>query len=70
VVVAPAGSASSHILLARAVGDQQSSRIRNQTGGRVFLFLYTDNFWRDLRAYQTKGVVFVREPTGAAVPVP
>jgi catechol 2,3-dioxygenase-like lactoylglutathione lyase family enzyme len=51
VVVAPAGSTSSHLLLARAVGDEQSSRIGNQTGGRVFLFLYTDNFWRDYRSY-------------------
>ena len=62
VVVAPAGSRSLHLLLARAVGDEQSSRIGNQTGGRVFLFLYTDDFWRDFRTYQAKGVVFVREP--------
>ena len=46
VVVAPAGSSSSHLLLARAVGDEQSSRIGNQTGGSVFLFLYTDDFWQ------------------------
>ena len=51
VVVAPPGSTSSHLLLARAVGDEQASRIGNQTGGRVFLFLYTDNFWRDFRSY-------------------
>lgn len=62
VVVAPPGSTASHLLLARAVGDEQSSRIGNQTGGRVFLFLYTDDFWRDFRAYQAKGVIFVREP--------
>jgi len=62
VVVAPPGSTSSHLLLARAVGDEQSSRIGNQTGGRVFLFLYTDDFWRDFRVYKSKGVVFVREP--------
>ena len=62
VVVAPAGSTSSHLLLARAIGDEQSSRIGNQTGGRVFLFLYTDDFWRDFRSYKAKGVVFVREP--------
>jgi len=62
VVVAPPGSTSSHLLLARAVGDVQTSRIGNQTGGRVFLFLYTDDFWRDFRSYQAKGVVFVREP--------
>jgi catechol 2,3-dioxygenase-like lactoylglutathione lyase family enzyme len=62
VVVAPPGSSSARLLLARAVGDEQSSRIGNQTGGRVFLFLYTDDFWRDFRTYQAKGVVFVREP--------
>jgi uncharacterized glyoxalase superfamily protein PhnB len=63
VVVAPPGSSSARLLLARAVNDQQSSRVGNQTGGRVFLFLYTDDFWRDFRAYKTKGVVFAREPT-------
>lgn len=50
------------LLLARAVNEVQSSRIGNQTGGRVFLFLYTDDFWRDYRLYQAKGVEFVREP--------
>jgi uncharacterized glyoxalase superfamily protein PhnB len=49
-------------LLARAVGDEQRSRIGNQTGGRVFLFLYTDDFWRDYRDYREKGVESVREP--------
>jgi catechol 2,3-dioxygenase-like lactoylglutathione lyase family enzyme len=62
VVVAPPGSSGSHLLLARAVGEEQSSRIGNQTGGRVFLFLHTDDFWRDYHAYKAKGVVFVREP--------
>jgi catechol 2,3-dioxygenase-like lactoylglutathione lyase family enzyme len=62
VVVAPPGSAESRLLLARAVGDEQSSRIGNQTGGRVFLFLYTDDFWRDYRSFKARGVVFVREP--------
>ena len=62
VVVAPPGASESRILLARAVGDEQLSRIGNQTGGRVFLFLYTDDFWRDYRAYVDKGVEFVREP--------
>jgi catechol 2,3-dioxygenase-like lactoylglutathione lyase family enzyme len=62
VVVAPPGSTSSHLLLARAVGDEQSSRVGNQTGGRVFLFLYTDDLWRDFRLYKSKGVVFLREP--------
>ena len=62
VVVAPAGSTGARLLLARAVGEEQRSRIGNQTGGRVFLFLYTDDFWRDYQAYRKKGVEFVREP--------
>ena len=62
VVVAPPGATESRILLARAVGEEQLSRVGNQTGGRVFLFLYTDDFWRDYRAYEEKGVEFVREP--------
>ena len=62
VVVAPQGAMESRLLLARAEGEEQSSRIGNQTGGRVFLFLKTDDFWRDYRAYKAKGVTFVREP--------
>ncbi len=62
VVVAPQGSTGSHLLLARAADDVQASRIGNQTGGRVFLFLHTDDFWRDFHAYKSRGVVFVREP--------
>ena len=62
VVVAPPGGAESHILLARAIGDEQISRVGNQTGGRVFLFLYTDDFWRDHQKYVERGVEFVREP--------
>ena len=62
VVVAPPGSGESRLLLARAVGEEQVSRIGNQTGGRVFLFLHTDDFWRDFHAYKAKGVVFVRDP--------
>lgn len=62
VVVAPPGSKESRLLLARAVGDEQSSRVGNQTGGRVFLFLYTDDFWRDYEVYRANGVEFVREP--------
>src|SRR5262245_32191276 len=62
VVVSPPGANETRILLARAVGDHQLSRIGDQTGGRVFLFLYTDDFWRDFRAYEAKGVEFVRAP--------
>ena len=62
VLVAPPGATESRLLLARAVGEEQSSRIGNQTGGRVFLFLHTDDFWRDYKAYKDKGVAFVREP--------
>ena len=62
VVIAPPGSTESHILLARAVGEEQMSRVGNQTGGRVFLFLYTDDFWRDYQKYVERGVQFVREP--------
>jgi uncharacterized glyoxalase superfamily protein PhnB len=50
------------MILARAVGDAQLCRVGNQTGGRVFLFLCTDDFWRDYRALVAKGVVLVREP--------
>ncbi len=62
VVIAPEGSKGSALLLARAVNPEQAARIGNQTGGRIFLFLYTDDFWRDYTAYKAKGVVFVRDP--------
>lgn len=62
VVIAPAGSSESSLLLARAADPEQAARIGNQTGGRVFLFLYTDDFWRDYIAYKAKGVEFVRDP--------
>lgn len=62
VVVSPPGASESRILLARATNDHQISRIGDQTGGRVFLFLYTDDFWRDFTAYKAKGISFVREP--------
>ncbi|HSZ09469.1 MAG TPA: VOC family protein [Steroidobacteraceae bacterium] len=62
VVVAPPGSCEASLLLARAADPEQASRIGNQTGGRVFLFLYTDDFWRDYHAYQSQGIVFVRDP--------
>src|SRR3954469_3787155 len=63
VVVAPPGSGGAHVLLARAVSPVQESRVGDQTGGRVFLFLYTDDFWRDYNAYLAKGVTFVRPPS-------
>jgi catechol 2,3-dioxygenase-like lactoylglutathione lyase family enzyme len=62
VVIAPPGATESRLLLARAATPEQQSRIGNQTGGRVFLFLYTNDFWRDYNAYKSKGVVFVRPP--------
>jgi catechol 2,3-dioxygenase-like lactoylglutathione lyase family enzyme len=62
VVVAPRGTGSARLLLAKAVGEEQVSRIGNQTGGRVFLFLYTDDFWRDYHRYRERGVAFVRNP--------
>lgn len=62
VVVAPPGASGSRLLLARASSQEQATRIGNQTGGRVFLFLYTDDFARDYRNYKAKGVTFVREP--------
>jgi uncharacterized glyoxalase superfamily protein PhnB len=60
--VAPPGSTGCSLLLAKGVGDEQRSRIGNQTGGRVFLFLSTDDFERDYRALCDAGVVFVRPP--------
>ncbi len=62
VTVAPPGSNGTRLLLARASSDEQRLRVGNQTGGRVFLFLQTDDFWRDYNAYRSKGVVFIGEP--------
>ena len=62
VRVAPQGEPTCGLLLAKGVGEEQISRIGNQTGGRVFLFLYTDDFWRDYHNYIENGVRFVREP--------
>ena len=62
VVVAPLGSTGSRLLLARASNSEQTARVGNQTGGRVFLFLYTDDLARDYTNYKAKGVIFVREP--------
>jgi catechol 2,3-dioxygenase-like lactoylglutathione lyase family enzyme len=62
VVIAPPGAQESRLLLARASTPEQAARIGAQTGGRVFLFLYTDDFWRDYERYRAKGVEFVRPP--------
>jgi catechol 2,3-dioxygenase-like lactoylglutathione lyase family enzyme len=62
VVVSPPGSTECGLLLARASTPEQESRIGCQTGGRVFLFLYTDDFWRDYESLKAKGVAFVRDP--------
>lgn len=62
VVVAPPGSLGTSLVLARGSNEEETSRIGNQTGGRVFLFLDTDDFWRDYHAMTAKGVRFVREP--------
>ena len=62
VIVAPDKTAGTSILLARANNDKQRSAIGNQTGGRVFLFLATDDFQRDYQDLISKGVNFVRDP--------
>jgi catechol 2,3-dioxygenase-like lactoylglutathione lyase family enzyme len=62
VVVAPPGSAGTTLLLAKASKPEQEPFIGNQAGGRVFLFLNTDDFWRDYNEMRSRGVEFVREP--------
>ena len=62
VVVAPRGDCGCRLLLARASTAEQQSRIGNQTGGRVFLFLSTDDFWRDYETFRSRGIEFVRSP--------
>lgn len=62
VIVAPENS-ECKLLLARSANEEQKSRVGNQTGGRVFLFLYTDNFERDFNDYKSKGIEFVRPPS-------
>ena len=66
VVVAPPGSSGTSLLLARASAPEQSALIGNQTGGRVFLFLQTDDFWRDYDRLVAAGVDFVRSPSEEA----
>ena len=62
VVVKPPGSNGCCLLLARASTIEQTSRVGNQTGGRVFLFLYTDDFSRDYNRLRSRGIKFIREP--------
>lgn len=62
VVVAPPGSEECSLLLAKAVGKEQLANVGQQTGGRVFLFLYTDDFWRDYRDMVQNGITFIRPP--------
>ena len=60
VVIAPPGSTGSNLLLARASTSKQETFIGNQAGGRVFLFLSTDDFWRDYHRMKSDGIKFVR----------
>ena len=62
VIIAPPGSSGCTLLLAKAANEEQHSRIGNQTGGRVFLFLHTDDFWRDYTTMQENGIEFNSEP--------
>jgi len=63
VIVAPQGSTECSVLFAKASNDEQKSRIGNQTGGRVFLFLYTDNLERDFNNLIGNGIRIIREPS-------
>ncbi len=62
VRIAPKGSTEFCLLLAKADSEEQQTRIGNQTGGRVFLFLYTDDFWRDYKNMLAEEILFIREP--------
>ena len=62
VVVSPPGSTGVTLLLARVSSSEQEPFVGNQSGGRVFLFLNTDDFWRDFNAMKSRGIKFVREP--------
>ena len=62
VEIAPPNSNGSHLLLAKASTPQQQAAVGNQTGGRVFLFLHTNDFWRDYNAMLAKGVEFNEQP--------
>jgi catechol 2,3-dioxygenase-like lactoylglutathione lyase family enzyme len=62
VVVSPPNSVGTTLLLAKAVTAEQEAFVGNQSGGRVFLFLNTDDFWRDYNDMVAKGIKFIREP--------
>ena len=62
VRVGPRGGSGASLLLARAATAEQDTRVGNQTGGRVFLFLHTDDFWRDYRDLRSRGARFIEEP--------
>jgi len=62
VMVAPQGAKECFLVLAKAANEVQSTRVGNQTGGRVFLFLYTDDFWRDYKKLTEREIKFVRPP--------
>jgi catechol 2,3-dioxygenase-like lactoylglutathione lyase family enzyme len=66
VLVSPPGSSGTALLLAQAATPEQRSRIGDQTGGRVFLFLHTDDFWRDYNEMVARKVKFIRPPTKEA----
>jgi catechol 2,3-dioxygenase-like lactoylglutathione lyase family enzyme len=66
VLIAPPGNGACRLLLAKAVNEEQRSRVGNQTGGRVFLFLHTDNFHRDFENLKRHGITIVREPATEA----
>lgn len=64
VLVSPPGDESGcSLLLAKAANDEQGTRVGNQAGGRVFLFLNTDDFWRDFNNLKAKGITIIREPS-------
>ncbi|MBD8877988.1 VOC family protein [Roseibium polysiphoniae] len=65
VLVKPKGEGAASIVLARVSNDHQADYIGDQAGGRVFLFLRTDDFWRDYEAYRAQGIEFIREPNEA-----
>ncbi len=62
VIISPKGKDGSKLLLAKAANEKQLASVGNQTGGRVFLFMYTDDFWRDYPIMLAKGIHFIRPP--------